>query len=221
MGGKVSPNFVAWLLRNLHPRRRIFGGNLGQDWDDNTIITFVTNFNPDWNIPKHLARFEFKDLPGNTTSIAVYPHDTENSIDESSPSTAPFFTATYKPISYLPNFPISTSIAKYVGMDLTILQPPLPEGKGAFGELPGTEKWCEVLPLEYSSKTSLGWWDLKQVGNEATERDALLASGDGERGGKGGSGYENWWPGIGRWRIGVKMEDATIDFQAGEHWEQD
>ena len=79
-----------------------------------------------------------------------------------------------------------------------------------------------MFPLEYSSKTSLGWWDLRQDGakvKEATEQDPLLArddpEGDGEQ---AGTGFENWWPGFGRWRIGLKMEDATIVFDEGEHW---
>jgi hypothetical protein len=113
-------------------------------------------------------------------------------------------------------------MAKYLGMDLHIVQPPLPEGKGSLDELPGTDKWCKVLPLEYSKRASLGWWDLRQdVGKEEnmTERDSLLANGDGERGGQQvGTGFENWWPGFGRWRMGIKLEDATISFPEGEYW---
>lgn len=32
------------------------------------------------------------------------------------------------------------------------------------------------------------------------------------------TGYENWWPGIGRWRFGMKMEDATVLFGLSENW---
>jgi hypothetical protein len=132
--------------------------------------------------------------------------------------------ATYKPIPYLPYFPLTTSLSAYVGMDLHIVQPPLPSGKGAQGELAGTDKWCKVLPLEHTKKASLGWWDLKQdvasnnggsVGDRVpTEEDRLLnGTGKGET-----SGFENWWPGFGRWRIGVKMDNATIKFPEGQSW---
>ena len=107
-------------------------------------------------------------------------------------------------------------------MDMHIVQPPLPEGKGSLGELPGTDRWCKVLPLEYSKRTSLGWWDLRQdegTGAEVTEQDSLLGNGSGEGSGEqAGTGFKNWWPGFGRWRIGLKMEDTTIYFDDGEHW---
>lgn len=113
-------------------------------------------------------------------------------------------------------------MTKYLGMDLHIVQPPLPEGKGSLGEIPGTDRWCKVFPLEYSKRTSLGWWDLRQDGGkegEVTERDSLLVNGDSEHGEEqAGTDFENWWPGFGRWRIGLKMEDATIYFNKGEHW---
>jgi hypothetical protein len=171
--------------------------------------------NPDWNIPKHLAKFTFEDLPNGAVRIAVHPLETDSKGIESIPSKTPFFAATYKDIRYLPSFPSSTGPARYLGLDLSLVQPPLPEGKGALG---GTEEWCQLMPLEYSSKTSLGWWDLKRVG-EANENDALLG-GDGDGDGVKGEGHENWWPGLGRWRIGMKMEDAVVEFPEGEHWSQ-
>jgi hypothetical protein len=168
----------------------------------------------DWNIPKHLAGFKFTNLADGAIAIAVYPHDSSPS--DSSPSTAPVFSAVYKSIPYLPAFPASTGMAKYIGLDLSIVQPPLPEGEGAQGELPGTTKWCQCLPLEYSSKTSIGWWDLEQ--GSVGEEDALLEH-EGEGPEDSGVGYKNFWPEIGRWRIGMKMEDATIEFPEGKHWE--
>ena len=173
----------------------------------------------DWNIPKHLARFSFTTLHDNAIAIAVYPNVNNHSGVEINSKPTPVFSAVYKPISFLPRFPVSTGIAKYIGMDLSIVQPPLPEGNGANSELPGTDRWCQLLPLEYSEKTSLGWWDLNQGG--ATETDALLggADADEDQGNEGGKNhFDNWWPGIGRWRIGLMMEDATIDFPEGKYW---
>ncbi|TAQ84331.1 hypothetical protein B7494_g7339 [Chlorociboria aeruginascens] len=122
------------------------------------------NGRKNWNIPKHLARFSFTDIPNGAVKIAVYPHDT--SVLEAKPTLQPFFKATFKTVPYIPAIPISTTVAKYVRMDLSIVQPPLPSGQGSEDELPGTDQWCSVLPYQYSRKTSLGWWDLKQKEEE-------------------------------------------------------
>lgn len=132
--------------------------------------------------------------------IQVYP--TENP-----KSTKPFFTATYEPISYLPNFPFSTSILKYLGANPTLVQPPLPEGEGKEGELVGTSEWVKIVPEQYSAKTSLGWWDLKQEGDGDTDASPIIESLSKE---------ENWWPGGGRWKIGARMENATVLFPEPE-----
>jgi hypothetical protein len=169
---------------------------------------------PDWNIPKHIARFQFEELSNGAISISVYPLQADSSGIESSPSETPFFRAKYKDIPHIPSFPASTGWGKYIGLDLSLVQPPLPEGKGAAGELPGTKQWCKVLPLERSSRTYLGWWDLKR--QDSAEREPLLSGSSVDE--VSSEGNENWWPGIGRWRIGMKMEDATIVFPEGEHW---
>ena len=171
----------------------------------------------DWNIPKHLADFEFKTLANNAIRVSVYPLEIIGSGTKRTRSGTPFFSAIYKPISYAPSFPLSTAAARYVGLDLTLVQPPLPDGTSSSEkELVGTEQWCEVMPLEWSRKTSLGWWDLKA--GVATEEDALLGGDRSTGSGGSGTGYENWWPGIGRWRIGLMMEDAVIGFPEGERW---
>jgi hypothetical protein len=148
-------------------------------------------------------------------SIVVYPIQDDGSFPRAKPSAKPFFSGIYKPISYLPSFPISTTAAKYIGLDLRLAQPPLPQGAESVEELPGTDRWRGMMPCEFSRKTSLGWWDLKQ-GN-VTEEDSLLASGGDE---SDWEGYENFWPGIGRRRIGVKMEDAIIEFPEATEWQE-
>lgn len=55
-----------------------------------------------------------------------------------------------------------------------------------------------IVPGISSSRCALGWWDLSQDKGEGFE------------------GEENWWPGGGRWRLGVKMEGATVVFPEGE-----
>ncbi|CAG8957389.1 hypothetical protein HYFRA_00010815 [Hymenoscyphus fraxineus] len=171
------------------------------------------NGRKNWNIPKHLAHFKFQDLPNGATKISVYPLEPDTAGIESRIPALPFFSATYKDTPYFPSFPSSTETASYFGLDLNLVQPPLPEGRGALGELPGTDQWCKLLPVITSPKTSIGWWDMK--GGDANQEDSLL-----EREGNEATsaGFENWWPGIGRWRFGMKMEDATILFGVPETW---
>lgn len=163
------------------------------------------NGRKNWNIPKHLARFDFKDDPDGTTQIKVFPHDTSGDPSEATPSTIPFFQATFKPMRYVPSFPTTTGLLKYVGVDITLVQPPLPEGKGSQNELPGTEQWCSIVPGEHSKKTSLGWFDLRQ-----------RADGQGE---ETLGEHENFWPKLGRWHVGVKMADADIEFPEATYWD--
>lgn len=87
-------------------------------------------WNTDWNIPKHLARFTFQDFPNGATRISVYPMETDNTGVESKITETPFFSATYKPLSYTPSFPASTGAFKYLGLDLSLVQPLFQKGKG-------------------------------------------------------------------------------------------
>ena len=151
------------------------------------------------------------------TSITVQPFD--DVAGTVTNDTSQFFSAIFKPIPYIPSISASTSIAKYVGLDLHLVQPPLPSGESANAELPGTDRWCKIMPFEYSPKTSLGWWDLKQ--GSATESDPLLENSEAQS--PAGAEdtapkHQNWWPGIGRWRIGLIMENAEIEFPEGEYW---
>ncbi|KAE8444574.1 hypothetical protein EG329_014498 [Mollisiaceae sp. DMI_Dod_QoI] len=170
-----------------------------------------------WNIPKHLAHFNFVDLPNGGTQISVHPLLPDASGKNRIESSTPFFTTIFQPISYFPSFTCSTNWAKYVGLDLDLAQPPLPEGQGV--ELVGTQRWCKIVPVETSKTTSLGWYDLRQRSEGAGERDPLLGADRGGTEGLGEEEWENFWPGLGRWRIGIKMEDTVIGFPEGKHWD--
>ena len=104
-------------------------------------------------------------------------------------------------------------------MDINLVPPPLPGGKGKEGELPGTKRWCTRLPVEYSKKASLGWFDIRQPANAEYSDDAssdavkeVYVEGT-------CSTAENWWPGLGRWQLGMKMDDATVLFGGETLWE--
>jgi len=87
--------------------------------------------------------------------ITVYPLIPDTSGQERIKSHTPFFTTIFRPTSYIPTFSCSTALSKYVGLDLGLVQPPLPTGEGP--ELVGTLQWAKVAAVEWSKKTSLGW----------------------------------------------------------------
>ncbi len=60
-----------------------------------------------------------------------------------------------------------------MGLDLGLVQPPLPAGEGP--ELVGTLQWAKVAAVELSKKTSLGWFALSQKKEGADEQDPLLS----------------------------------------------
>lgn len=164
---------------------------------------------PDWNTPKHLAKFDWHHGEDGSTTVKVYPHDTTGDDRESIASVQPFFQATFKPVRYAPKFPMATRWANYLGFDTTLVMPPLPQGEGAQGELPGTDRWCSLVPMQYSRRTVLGWFDMQQQHDESGK----LVGGGGE--------HKNFWPGLGRWQLGVKMEDADLSFDHPlDMWQQ-
>lgn len=162
----------------------------------------------DWNVPKHLAKFDWTDNSDGSITAKVYPHDTlptdSASSESASPDHTPFFQATFKPIRYAPSFPFRTSWINYLGFDTTLVFPPLPEGAGSQGELPGTDQWCSVVPQQSTSKCMLGWFDVEQHRDEE---------------GKLTGEFENFWPGWSKWQIGIKMENSVIEFDHPETWE--
>jgi hypothetical protein len=104
---------------------------------------------------------------------------------------------------YVPSFPLSTAWFNSLGLDTTLVQPPLPAGPHAsLGELPGTDRWIATKPCEYSRRCELGWVDMAQ-GDEGRPREDC----------------PNFWPGLGRWQVGVRMADAVVDFGVPETWE--
>lgn len=101
-------------------------------------------------------------------------------------------------MAWTPYFPLSTSMFKYIGLDLTLIHPPLPAGASSQGELPSTERWCKVFPYQTSRRVCLGWVDMRQAA---------------------GQPYENFWPGVGKWTLGYRMDDAEMFFDVGERWD--
>ncbi|KAF5009504.1 hypothetical protein FDECE_4293 [Fusarium decemcellulare] len=165
------------------------------------------NGRKNWNVPKHLARFAWTSNTDGSTTVQVYPHDTvanpDSASESSSPSPVPFFQATFKPIRFAPSFPFKTTWVNYLGFESTLVLPPLPAGSGSQDELPGTDRWCSVVPQQSSSRCSLGWFDVAQHRDDE---------------GKLTGEFDNFWPGWGRWQFGIKMDDAVIKFDHPETW---
>lgn len=53
-----------------------------------------------------------------------------------------------------------------------------------------------------SPRTHLAWFDISQKDEQ----------------GKSASLFENFWPGLGRWHLGLRMDDTVIGIPEGEHW---
>lgn len=95
---------------------------------------------------------------------------------------------------------MSTKWFEYFGVDTALVQPPVPQGEPK--EVVGTEKWCKCPMSQYSSRTHVGWFDLRQR-DDAGNQTGL---------------FDNFWPGMKRWHLGIMMDDADLEIPVGEHW---
>ena len=76
------------------------------------------------------------------------------------------------------------------------MQPPLPQGTGESKNAEvGTQDWKASSPVLRSQRNRGCWVDMKQ---------------DGVDGKEGRMVEENWWPGLGRWKLGLWSEDAVL-----------
>lgn len=106
---------------------------------------------------------------------------------------------------------MSSSWLSYLGISTYILQPPLPEGDPA-DVVVGTNDWKRSNPILKSKRAKMMWIDMKQPDGDRQHGEAEPSQEEGaallENKGKG---YENWWPGMRRWQLGLICEDATLD----------
>jgi hypothetical protein len=165
----------------------------------------------DWNIPKHLAHFDWSTDASGHETVKVYPFDTTGDKSESWPASKPWFQATIQQtlLGRLLPLPFSTNLYSYLGVDATLVQPPLPQGNDSLGALTaGTPTWKATVPGQRSNKGRFVTFDLAQG-----EGDAVGTNAKGQRvNAVGDEVFDNFWPGLLRWTSGSKMEDATITF---------
>ena len=100
-------------------------------------------------------------------------------------------------------------------------QPPLPAGETM--EECGSEVWIRSKPELWSKKTRAVWWDMRQErinepaeGAGDSETDTLLSKRSPGKAANVLEGVDNWWPGLGRWRIGLWLDDAVLTLGEAE-----
>jgi len=165
-----------------------------------------------WNVPKHLARFEFSypivsavSPTPKALAVAVYPPDPE--------CMTPFFSTALQPWRVLPSIPYASA---YSPIDVTLLQPPLstlPEEAmttSGMSEartkefLIATNRWVKgAVPVKRSKMK------IMSVDNNLRDRSTLEAE-----------EAENWWPqGLAPFRVGCWLEDSEFVCQTEEVWD--
>ncbi|KAI9733513.1 MAG: hypothetical protein M1818_007261 [Claussenomyces sp. TS43310] len=158
------------------------------------------NGRKNWNIPKNLARFSFTPVPGSpkATKVEVWP--------EHSKSETPFFQTILQPIPYVPSFPCSSKVLSWLGLKISIVQPPMPQSDDPNQqELTGTDSWYRVFPASSGTGT-LMWADLEQpkraLGAEGVTKGYDLI---------GSQGLENFWPGSSKWNVAFGLRNAIFE----------
>lgn len=110
----------------------------------------------------------------------------------------------------LSGLPFSTDLYKILGVNATLAQPPLPYARSEFGELAGTNHWAATVPEQATDNASFGVFDLGQEDGDVEGNLGTNAVGD--------EYFPNFWPGLLRFHPGMKLENATIVFNAPEIW---
>ncbi|KAJ0167225.1 hypothetical protein CTA2_3733 [Colletotrichum tanaceti] len=167
------------------------------------------NGRTNWNIPKHLARFDWTESDLGKTTVKIYPYDTTGDPSESAPAEKPWFQTTFKP-DLLGGLPFSTDLYKILGLNATLAQPPLPHANSSHGELAGTDQWMATVPGQSTDNASLGLFDLDQGDGDVEDGRDTNAVGD--------EYFPNFWPGLLRFTPGLVLANATITFSEPEIW---
>jgi len=163
---------------------------------------YVSESNPEtiyngrinWNVPKHPARFEFKEISNSETRISVFPPGGS----EAEPADAPFFsTIISKAGSFLPSIPLSSSV---IPVDVKLVLPPLPASPSN-PALAGTDSW-RSFRSSLKGKTRFIW--VKPGDTKDDDGKAQFADGVG-------------FPKIQPWSLGIYWTKGTqIDVPVGE-----
>jgi len=180
----VMPGFFDVPAHDGQPKRKYL--RITRIYVDQKNTTY--NGRRNWNIPKHLARFTFSNL-SNPPRIRCQVFSADPTI------TVPFFSATIQPFRWAPSFRYSTRWSPYMGLQVTLVQPPLPaSGKEDEEELCGTDKWASFLPQLECKRAQLAWVETEQPDGEGDEEVAAASC----------------WPKIKPWKVGMCLEDSDF-----------
>ena len=71
----------------------------------------------------------------------------------------------------------------------------------------GTNEWMRLSPIQRSKKCRIIWLDMEQP-----RKRSAAAKGEQQSNTPSKECKEDyWWPGFGRWRLGMSCEDLTLE----------
>ena len=161
------------------------------------------NGRKNWNIPKHMARFEFSRLKDGSEHqpllqpdkhddpirLEVYPYEEVTN--------KPFFTATLTPSRIpLPYISFSSTWLTRLGLNPPLLQPPLPAGQSP--EECSTHEWKESTAKLSCQKSSMMWCQMSLPQHDKDARVVPFLPADANK----------WWA---KWLVSLKMENAILE----------
>ena len=166
------------------------------------------NGRKNWNIPKHMARFEFTNLGESAEQQrllsgreTVQPGGLRVDVFGAEPGAEKaFFSATLRPVRFpIPYISFSSTWLTTISINPPLLQPPLPQGDTA--EECDTQNWKKSVAKLSSRKCSAMWCEMTfpQVGRN--EQVPPFLPGDAGK----------WWA---NWLLALQMEDAILEIGA-------
>jgi hypothetical protein len=190
--------------------------------------TTVYNGRLNWNIAKHLARFDFSHPPTPSGSpppaeltFKVFPAGSKDG-----DGALPFFACTLTPFTWIPPVPINTS---WMPLNMTQVLPPIPAAAGhneavavesedskidpydinprtEASLLVGTENWT-AFPINAKSRARGCWVKVHELGKDPNEDIRAVEE------------ASKYWPqGVQPWSIGAWMEDSVMEIPQPIEW---
>jgi hypothetical protein len=185
--------------------------------------TTTYNGRLNWNIPKHLARFEFSApvtergaTPPEKLTVKVFAPGTVEG-----DGTAPFFACALSPWRWVPALPINM---KYVPMNMVQVQPPIPEPAGHKRAVEAElNDGVKIDPYDISPKNEVAvaagsdrWCSFDIGGNVVRARGCWVEMLQSKTGGKE---EEKYFPqGLKPWSVGGWMEEAVLEIGKPLEW---
>lgn len=185
--------------------------------------TTTYNGRLNWNIPKHLARFEFSapvtaegEAPPEKLTVKVFAPGSQEG-----DGVQPFFACTLKPWTWVPAMPVNM---KYVPLKMVHAQPPIPEPAGHKRAVEAElDDRVKIDPYDISAKNEVAvaagtdrWCSFDIGGKVARARGCWVEM---LRSGTGGEEAAKYFPqGLSPWSFGGWMEDAVLEIEKPIEW---